>query len=77
MECRRRERVAMTKALIWLAVGVLGLIVVGMVVVTLIKALLHVVGYLIVGAIVVGAAMLLYRRGRSALQRRRDAGQLR
>jgi hypothetical protein len=67
----------MAKALIWLAVGVLGLIVVGMVVITLIKALLSVAVYLIVGALAVGAGVLLYRRGRSALGRRRDARQLR
>jgi hypothetical protein len=57
----------MARALIWVAVGAIVLIVIGMVVMSLLAAVLKYAVYLVVGALVVGAGFYLVGRARRAL----------
>ncbi|GAA1800762.1 hypothetical protein GCM10009682_22960 [Luedemannella flava] len=59
----------MAKALFWVALGIVVLLVVGSIVVSLVKALMSLAFYLIVGALAVGAGWYLYQRLRSAAAR--------
>jgi len=58
----------MAKTLIWVAVGVVALIVIGSIVMSLIGAILKFVLYLVVGALVVGGGLYLVRRTRRAVR---------
>ncbi len=60
--------VTMGKTLVWLALGVVALIVVGMVVVSVLGALLKFAFYLLVGAAVAGGALYLLRRARARVK---------
>ena len=61
----------MARTLIWVAVGVVALIVLGSIVMSLLGALLKFAFYLVVGALVVGGGLYLAGRARRAVRGRR------
>ena len=58
----------MAKNLVWLALGVLVLIVIGSIVVSLLGLLLKLAVYLVLGALVVGGGYYLYARTRRSVR---------
>ena len=58
----------MAKNLVWLALGVLVLIVIGSIVVSLLGLLLKLALYLVLGALVVGGGYYLYTRARRSVR---------
>ncbi len=60
----------MAKALLWVAIGIVVLLVVGSLVLSLVKAILSLLFYVVVGALVVGGLWYAVRRLGSAAGRR-------